>query len=325
MVPLIYHPKYNITAFGLERLHPFDSIKYGRIHAWLIRQGVRKPDDFTAPQACTQADLQRVHSTEYLGRLTSSAELARILEVGVARYLPSRFIDWRVLGPMRLATGGTVRACQLARDQGLAINLGGGYHHASRDHTHGFCIYADTPLALKTMYDETPFRSVLVVDTDAHQGDGTADIIRAWPWAHIVDFFEDALFPWPKVKEDFPVPLRSRLSGPEYLDILRDNLAAALDRFLPEFVVYNAGSDVLLSDPLTSLMLSPEEMAERDLHVVSAVRARGIPLAMVLSGGYGPQSWQSHANSIEGIVTRFDRNESMTAAPQAADHFIFAK
>jgi histone deacetylase 11 len=325
MVPLLYHPKYNITAFGLERLHPFDSIKYGRIHAWLIRQGLRKPSDFTAPPPCTHVDLLRVHSADYLRRLASSAELTRILEVGVVRYLPSRFTDWRVLAPMRLATGGTVLACQMAREQGLAINLGGGYHHASRDHTHGFCVYADTPLALKTMHDEKPFRSVLVVDTDAHQGDGTADIIRAWPWAHAVDFFEEALFPWPKAKEEFPVLLRSHLSGAEYLDILRDNLTVALDRYRPEFVVYNAGSDVLASDPLTSLMLSPEQMLERDLHVVSEVRARGIPLAMVLSGGYGPQSWQSHARSIEAIITRFDRAASMPATPQAADQFAFAK
>ncbi len=309
MVPLIYHPKYNITAFGLERLHPFDSVKYGRIHDWLIRQGIRKPGDFTAPRACTPEDLRRVHTAEYLQRLKSRAELYRILEVSAVRYLPSWFTDWRVLAPMRLAAGGTVLACQLAREQGLAINLGGGYHHASHDHTHGFCVYADTPLALKTMHDEKPFRSVLVVDTDAHQGDGTADTIRDWPWAHMVDFFEDALFPKPKSKEEFPVPLRSNLGGAEYLDILRDNLAVALDRFEPEFVVYNAGSDVLLSDPITTLMLSPQEMAERDLHVVSEVRSRGIPLAMVLSGGYGPQSWQSHAQSIEAIVTRFDRAE----------------
>lgn len=322
MVPLVYHPNYNITAFGLERLHPFDSIKYQRIHAWLLRQGLRKPSDFTVPRACTKTDLLRVHSAEYLRRLTSSAELARILEVGVVKYLPARFVDWRVLAPMRLATGGTVLACQLARTHGLAINVGGGYHHASRDHGHGFCVYADTPLALKTMHDQKPFRSVLVVDTDAHQGDGTSDIVRAWPWAHTLDFFEDALFPWPKAKEDFPVPLRSQLRGAAYLEIVRENLAIALDRYLPEFVVYNAGSDVLASDPLTSLLLSPEAMAERDLHVVSEVRARGIPLAMVLSGGYGPQSWQSHAHSIEAIVTRFDHVQPAT--PQAANHLVFA-
>jgi histone deacetylase 11 len=306
MVPLIYSPHYNITAFGLERLHPFDSVKYGRIHAWLIRQGLRRSADFVTPEPCTQADLQRVHSAEYLRKLGYSSELVRILEVGIVGLLPSRFVDWRVLGPMRQATGGTILACRLARERGLAINLGGGYHHASREHGLGSCVYADTPIALARLHAETPLRSALIVDTDAHQGDGSADAIRAWSWAHAADFYEEALFPWPKVEEAFPVPLASGLEGPAYLDILRTELPKALDRFTPDFVVYNAGSDVLETDPLTSLRLRMDEMVERDLYVVTAVRARNIPLAMVLSGGYGPQSWEAHARSIEALVRRFD-------------------
>ena len=81
----------------------------------------------------------------------------------------------------------------------------------------------------------------------------------------------------------------------------------ALDRFRPDLVVYNAGSDVLWSDPLSHLFLTAEEMAERDLYVVTEARERGVPLAMVLSGGYGPTSWEAHARSIEDILVRFDR------------------
>jgi acetoin utilization deacetylase AcuC-like enzyme len=83
-------------------------------------------------------------------------------------------------------------------------------------------------------------------------------------------------------------------------------LPQALDRFTPDFVAYNAGSDVLANDPLASLTLQPEDLVERDLFVVTEVRKRGIPLAMVLSGGYGPHSWEAHARSIEALVTRFD-------------------
>jgi histone deacetylase 11 len=323
MVPLIYSPDYNITAFGLERLHPFDSVKYARIHDWLIRQGVRHTADFVRPKPCTPEDLQRVHSADYLEKLHHRSELARIFEVGIVGYLPSGFVDWRVLGPMRLATGGTILACRLAREQGLAINLGGGYHHASRGEGHGFCAYADTPIAIARLHAEKPFRSVLIVDTDAHQGDGTADTIRTWPWAHALDFFEDALFPFPKVEEAYPVPLASGMGGVEYLDILHTELGKALDRFTPEFVVYNAGSDVLATDPLTSLQLTVEEMVERDLYVVTQLRERNIPVAMVLSGGYGPQSWHAHARSIEALATRFDQislpisEESPLAAPQS--------
>jgi histone deacetylase 11 len=307
MLPLVYSPKYNITAFGLERLHPFDSRKYRRIRDWLVRQGLRAIGDFVIPKPSTQADLLRVHTPEYLRSLRDRYTLARILEVPVVRYLPAWLVAWRVLRPMRWATGGTVLACRLALERGLAINIGGGYHHAGPNRGGGFCVYADIPLALATLKDEGRLGSALVVDTDAHQGNGTADAIRPWPWAHILDLFEDDLFPWPKAEEDIPIPLPPRTNGAEYLDTLCECLPAALDRFRPDLVVCNAGSDVLWSDPLSRLFLTAEEMAERDLYVVTEVRGRGVPLAMTLSGGYGPVSWQAHASSIEGILTRFDR------------------
>ena len=133
------------------------------------------------------------------------------------------------------------------------------------------------------------------------------DALRPWSWAHLLDLYEEDLFPWPKADEEMPVPLPSRTSGAAYLDALREHLPRVLDRFRPELVIHNAGSDVLATDPLTRLGLTPADMAERDLYVVTEVRQRGLPLAMVLSGGYGPASWQAHAHSIEGILARFDR------------------
>ncbi len=307
MIPLIYSPAYNITACGLQYLHPFDSVKYRRIHDWLIRQGLRTASDFLAPRACTRADLLRVHTPEYLKSLRRRVVLARILEVGLLLCLPVCLSTWRVLRPMRLATGGTILACRLALERGLAINLSGGYHHAGPERGGGFCVYADVPIALKLLKDEGKIGSALVIDTDAHQGNGTADAIRPWPWAHILDFFEGDIYPWPKVAEDVSVPLEADTGGADYLTALHGKVPAALDVFRPDLVVYNAGSDVLATDPLTHLALTPEDMAERDLYVVTEVRRRGVPLAMVLSGGYGPLSWQAHARAIEGILTRFDK------------------
>jgi histone deacetylase 11 len=303
----VYSPRYDITAFGLERLHPFDSTKYRRIRDWLVRQGLRKVGDFVRPPPLTRADLLRVHTPEYLRSLRQRDVLARILEVPLMRFVPGWLTAWRVLRPMRWATAGTMLACRLALERGLAINLGGGYHHASGGRGGGFCVYADVPLALVLLRQEGRLQSVLVVDTDAHQGDGTADAIRHWPWAHILDFYEEDIFPWPKVEEDVPVPLPPRLNGAQYLDNLHDHLTRALDRFRPDLVVCNAGSDVLWSDPLSQLFLTADEMAERDLNVVTEVRGRDVPLAIVLSGGYGPASWEAHARSIEGILARFDK------------------
>jgi histone deacetylase 11 len=307
MVPMVYYRSYNITAFGLERLHPFDSAKYRRIRDYLIRQGLRKPGDFTKPPPCTRADLLTVHTPEYLRSLRDRRTLARILEVPLIARLPAWLIDWRVLGPMRRATAGTILTCRLARERGFAINLAGGYHHASGKAGGGFCVYADTPVALAVLHRESPLSSALVIDTDAHQGNGTADAIRHWKWAAILDFYEGDIFPWPKVAEDVAVSLPPRTNGAEYLDALFKHLPAALDRYQPSLVVYNAGSDVLWNDPLAQLFLTIDELADRDRYVVTACRERDIPVAMVLSGGYGPHSWEAHARSIEGLLARFDK------------------
>src|SRR5262245_51424684 len=113
MVPLVYSPAYNVTAFGLERLHPFNGRKYRCIHDWLIRQGLRKRGEFIPPRPCSHAELLRVHTPEYFGTLRDRRVLARILKVPLLRYLPAWLVHWRVLRPMRWATGGTVLASRL--------------------------------------------------------------------------------------------------------------------------------------------------------------------------------------------------------------------
>lgn len=254
-----------------------------------------------------------MHTPQYLETLTDWRVLARILEVPLVARLPAWLTRWRVLRPMRHATGGTLLGCRLALEHGVAINLGGGYHHAGPDKGGGFCVYADTPVALATLKDEGRLGTALVVDTDAHQGNGTADAIRPWGWARILDLFEADIYPWPKVSEDTPVPLAAGRTGAEYLALLREHLPRALDAFRPGLVVHHAGSDVLATDPLARLALTPGDMAERDLYVASEVRIRDIPLAMVLAGGYGTLSWEAHAKSIEGILVRFDHHTGVNA------------
>jgi histone deacetylase 11 len=307
MIPVIYHPSYNITAFGLERLHPFDGRKYRRIHDALIARGLRSRSDFTRPAPIGPEELMRVHSPEYLRSLGDSRVVASILEVPILGRLPRWFIDWRVLLPMRYAAGGTLLACRLALDQGIAINLSGGYHHAAGDHGDGFCVYADIPLAAAILHQEGRVDTVLVVDLDAHQGDGTAAVFRSWPWASILDVYEEDLYPLAKQPEDFPIPVPAGLTGVEYLEIVRQALPHALEVVRPDLVIYNSGSDPYVDDPLTRLHLSQSDLAERDLLVASLTRERKVPLAMVLSGGYSSESWRIHADGIEAILSRFDR------------------
>jgi histone deacetylase 11 len=306
MVPLVYHPAYNIHVFGLERQHPFDSRKPRRIHDALVARGLRRPRDFVRPRSPGRRDLLRVHAPAYLDSLRRPETIAGILKVPIVRRLPGWLIDRMVLRALRYATGGTMLAASLALEHGLAINLGGGFHHAAGAWAGGFCVYADTPLALKRLHDEGRIARALVVDLDAHQGNGTAACFRDWPWASIFDLHQHDLFPPEKQPEDFPLPVPAGLAGAEYLGLVRDALPAALDSARPDLIVYNAGSDPFEGDPLAGFRLTAADLAERDLLVATLAHERRIPFAMVLSGGYSPGSWRIHADSIEGLLTRFD-------------------
>jgi histone deacetylase 11 len=307
MIPLVYAPGYNVTAFGLERLHRFDGRKYGRIRDALVSRGLRRSSDFTRPRPVSKAELLKVHTPGYLRSLGKSATLASILEVPLVGRLPAWVVNWRILRPMRHATGGTIQACRLALEWGIAINLGGGYHHAASGWGGGFCVYADAAIAARVLHDEGKVARVLVVDLDAHQGNGTASAFRDWPWASIYDLYERDIFPSHKEPEDYPLPVRSGLGGFEYLEIVQNSLPHILDNDRPDLVIYNAGSDPFEGDPLAGFRLTANDLLERDLLVVSLAFERKIPLAMVLSGGYSAESWKIHADSIESLLTRFDR------------------
>ena len=301
-VPLFYAKHYNFNAYGIERLHPFDGNKYRHIRDYLISQKLRAASDFIRPQEITNKQLLTVHTPRYIASLQESKTLARILEIPILRRVPSFMLDWRILRPMRLASEGTSAACDAALKTRVAINIGGGYHHAASDHGGGFCVYSDAPIAIRALQTAGKIKSALIVDTDAHQGNGFAEVARSLKNVYVLDFYDQSVYPRPKVEESWSVPLLARTDGATYLKKLKEVLPQAIEKYRPDFIYYNAGSDVLATDPLASLLLSPEDLIERDNFVVQTALQYKIPIAMALAGGYGSQSAMAQARSIEKIL-----------------------
>jgi hypothetical protein len=177
-VPIIYSPIYNITLGGLEKLHPFDAQKYGKIHAYLVNELGLSPDSFYAPPMISDQELLKVHTQAYLTSLLTSATVAQIAEIPLIACVPNILIQKYVLTSMRYATGGTILGAQLALQNGWAINLGGGYHHAKNNEGGGFCVYADAPLALTTLWETNPHLKAMIIDLDAHQGNGNSIALK---------------------------------------------------------------------------------------------------------------------------------------------------
>lgn len=306
MIPLIYSPGYNVTLFGLERLHPFDGRKFHKIQKHLLQAAVRNKSNFLAPKPITREQLKAIHTDQYLDSLSKSQNIARILELDPLTWVPASLIDWRILKPMRHAAGGTLLTCELALKSGIAINLGGGYHHADKSEGGGFCVYCDVPVAINLLRQQGLIKRAMIVDTDAHQGNGFSNATRGDLDTFVVDLFDESIYPYPKVSETFSVAFPANTGGETYLKTLREVLPAQIDQFKPDLIVHNAGSDVLASDPLSSFSLSVNNVNERDLFVTSLARERKIPIAMVLAGGYSTESAQAHAQSIVQIIRQFE-------------------
>lgn len=315
MSRIVYSPKYNIGFYGLEKLHPFDSKKYGR--AWKLmrsRLGRRLSEMHVRPKRQASWDeLLRVHSAEYLLKLKQPAYVARALEVAPLRRLPGWMVDLHVLRPMRWATRGTILAAEQAMQHGLAINLSGGYHHASPGRGEGFSVYADVGVATACLRKSGMLSEdarVLHIDTDAHQGNGVCRTFMDDQRAFIFDMFNSRIYPTdPDARRriDCELAIDSTTTDAEYMQLLESGLPGFLDSVSNAKVgiaFYNAGTDVYASDPLGQLNISAATILKRDVFVVDELRKRGIPSVMVLSGGYTKESYRLVADSVCELVSK---------------------
>jgi histone deacetylase 11 len=315
---LVYSPAYNIRALGFERLHPFDSRKYGKAWRLLKRQfGAELADVTIRPRRPIGRDrLLSVHTPAYLARLRDRKYAAQVIEVPQLRHLPAAVIDWCVLRPMRYATMGTILAAREARRCGLAVNLSGGYHHAGPDRGEGFSVYADAALAIADLHSSGALGvndRVAYVDCDAHQGNGFCRCVYSDSRVFIYDQFNGAIYPWldarARSRVDCAVPLTMNCHGVDYLAALRSKLPPFLDAIARNsrigLAIYNAGTDIVAGDPLGRMNVSAEKVIERDRYVIGELTGRGLPTVVLTSGGYTRESYKLIAAMIEYVLTAF--------------------
>jgi histone deacetylase 11 len=315
MGALVYSPQYNIGLFGLERWHPFDSRKYGRTWAELRRRlGARlAAQHVPVDRPASDAELLLAHTPEYLARIGNSRELAEALELPFLYFLPRWLLRWCIVTPMRWAVRGTILATREAVRRGIGINLAGGYHHAKPDRGEGFCIYSDIAIAIRSCRAEgilPPGGRIAYVDLDAHQGNGVCHQFRDDATVFLFDQFNPDIYPAhdheARARIDRPVPVSTGCTGSKYLALLRQYLPGFLDSVGNSQPIvlgfYNAGTDIVDTDRLGRLAVSPVDVVERDRFVVAEFRRRGIPVVMVPSGGYTRGSYRLLADGIEAIL-----------------------
>jgi acetoin utilization deacetylase AcuC-like enzyme len=270
--------------------------KFRALHEQLLADGLVDRAEVVAPEEAPRDDLALVHTSAYLEALETSS-LSREAERRLG--LPANPALWR---RSRLAVQGTVLAARHALADGVAANLAGGTHHAFADRGEGFCVLNDVAVAIRSLRRDGRMERALVVDLDVHQGNGTAAIFADDPATYTFSMHGEKNFPFEKETSSRDVELPDGMEDAAYLDLLLEHLPEVLGEARADLVFYLAGVDPVAGDRFGRLALSPAGVARRDRAVLEHTRDAGVPTALLLSGGYGPDA--SSTAALHAIAHR---------------------
>jgi acetoin utilization deacetylase AcuC-like enzyme len=268
-------------VFPLPDGHRFPIQKYALLRQAVLDARIVAASDLLIPEPASDEQILRAHDPGYLHRVVAGELTTReIRRIGLP-WSPELVVR------TRRSVGGTISACRAALHEGVAVNLAGGTHHAFCDHGEGFCLLNDIVIAARAMQEERQARGVLVVDCDVHQGNGTAAITAADPSIFTFSIHCEENFPLHKEHSDLDIGLERGTGDAAYLEALKSGLRHSLDWANADLAIYQAGADPHKGDRLGHLALTKTGLAERDRLVLDRCRRAGIPVAVVMGGGYG--------------------------------------
>ena len=279
--------------FPLPAKHYFPQHKYTLLREAVEAAGFR---DLAVPAPATDEQILRVHSADYLRRVESGQLTAKeIRRLG---------LPWspELVARARRTAGGTIAACRAALRDGVAVNLAGGTHHASRDQAQGFCLFNDLIIAARAMQAEGRAARVLILDCDVHQGNGSAALAAGDPTIFTFSIHNEQNFPLHKEPSDLDIGLNDGTGDAEYLAALEPGLRQSLDLARADLAIYLAGVDPHERDLLGRFAMSKNGLAERDRMVLSLCREAGLPVAVALGGGYGRRVEESVALHLQTVL-----------------------
>lgn len=260
--------------------HPFPMNKFIDSANRLVNEGTLLPEEIIDPGQVEEEDLLRVHTSEYVQSIANGNYYGVTKRKLGLPWSPELNIR------SRTASSGTIQATEAAAKYGISCNLAGGTHHAFPDHGEGYCVFNDIAIAVKKLHFSSPSTKVLIVDLDAHQGNGTHFILGKEENVYTFSMHVGANYPSQKTAGTHDIELERYVDGNLYLEKLQQALPHILTQFEPARVFYIAGVDVHKDDRFGQMNLTTEEMALRDSFVISSVRQLKLPLVVVYGGGY---------------------------------------
>jgi len=300
---IYYHPEYNISLGIFNFLHPFDGTKFSKVYKKILNlEGIQikqphKPVSREAINGFVDVLVKEL--------ILNKRYILKALEIPYIPLLPFSVIDKRILLPMRWGVSGTLEATRDALQGNMCWNMSGGYHHARRSASEGFCIYNDIGITVQELEKQgliTDKSRLLIVDIDAHHGNGNAYTFMDDNRVTILDIYNGDIYPQnphPKSRININIPLYRGVSGEVYLNKLSEGLDELNSEFDLAFVV--AGTDVIMTDPLGGMHLTIDECIARDKMVFNKLKSLSAPTVFLGGGGYSSDSATAITGSISAL------------------------
>ena len=299
ILKIAYDPIY---AHPLPEGHRFPMLKYELIPAQLLYEGSITKDNIFSPAVCPDEIILWTHDKDYLKRLhhqTLSPKEQRHIGFPQSPALTQREL---------IIAQGTIDCCHYAMQNGVAMNVAGGTHHAFADRGEGFCVLNDMAIASNYLLHNNLAKQILIIDLDVHQGNGTAKLFENEKRVFTFSMHGEHNYPFHKEKSDLDVPLNDGINDKEYLGLLKDILPTLINTIKPDFAFYLSGVDILATDRYGKLKVSLDGCKQRDEFVFTTLQEQHIPCAVSMGGGYSADVkiiTEAHCNTFRTALKVF--------------------
>ena len=219
------------------------------------------PIELIAPEPTSLVDICRIHEPTYVEDVLELRRASGFgsISASVARSLP-------------YTCGACYGAALVALKEGISASLSSGFHHAGPNGARGFCTFNGLMITAAQLLASARVTRIAIIDCDYHYGDGTQAIINA-------QMLSDQI-----LHVSFGLTYKVPAQAEAYLaEVYR--LRAVLEKNRPGIILYQAGADTHIDDPLGGLLTS-EQMRERDRAMFAIASDLSIPLTWNLAGGY---------------------------------------
>ena len=286
----------------LPENHRFPMEKYELIPQQLLHEGLVEKESFFSPNVAKDFWIEKAHDKEYISKLNHlTLSKSEIRKTGFP-------LSKELVNREYIITQGTLDCVDFAIKYGASANIAGGTHHAFRDRGEGFCLFNDVAIGSYYALEKYQMQSILILDLDVHQGNGTASILKDNDKVFTFSMHGEKNYPFHKENSNLDIPVKDGINGKEYLKKLKENLDFLSEELSPDIIFYISGVDILDTDTLGRLAVKREDCKKRDEMVFEFSKKCKAPIVTVMGGGYSEKMYdivEAHCNTFKSMLSLF--------------------